>query len=180
MNSEVELINDEAFIGSTLKGIEIPSRVKRICQNAFDECKYLVCVSFAKNSKIEVIYLNVWMYLRLQIVPSGFLVPSSVTNICDNCFFCCSKLKDVSFHEDSELRTIEKEIFSGSSIDRFEIPSKIYNLDSGWPIGFTNINMPRVSSKSQNFTYYYNKTLILGKSDQKVTHLTLLCLQERI
>ena len=55
-------------------------------------------------------------------------IPSNVTEICDNAFYGCSKLRSVVFAEDSKLRSIGQYAFKDTSIETITIPPLITEI----------------------------------------------------
>ena len=57
-NSELEIIDKNAFSKSSIVNITIPRQVKNICENAFSECEQLKCVRFDEFSELQFIDEN--------------------------------------------------------------------------------------------------------------------------
>ena len=75
-------------------------------------------------------------------------------------------LKSLQFPADSELRTIEQNAFSNSSIESLTIPPKVSELKPGWCLEAYNLKNVALMPNNPNFRSL-NDIFILGKSDQK-------------
>lgn len=97
-------------------------------------------------------------------------MPPHITIIGKKAFAYSNSIKNVSFHENSELQIIEKDAFCGSKIERLEIPSGVVELKEGWCNKTKYLNDLNLfqTDKKPNFIQYDGK-LILGKMIQKVT-----------
>ncbi len=100
-------IND-TFAYSGLKEITIPSGVTEISDWAFDTCKDLVTVNFAKDSKVERIGESAFYDCKSL---KNIVLPSTVTEISYVAFYNCSSLEKINIPE--MCTTIEKDAFNG-------------------------------------------------------------------
>lgn len=93
-------IADSAFSNDfngnySIKSVVIPSSIKRIGKNAFEDCIYLENVSFASDSQLE----QVGDYAFFNcLVLNTVLMPSTVTSLGDFVFLNCEKLTQYSYN----------------------------------------------------------------------------------
>lgn len=80
---------------------------------------------------------------------------------------------DIGNFENTKIRSIEKETFSGSAITSLTIPSTVEDLKEGWCKGTTDLKHVSISQQNEYFTKIDNK-LIVGKSDKKSNVFDLL------
>lgn len=57
------------------------------------------------------------------------VIPHTVTLIRENAFYNCSKLSEVTFEEDSQLKIIESSAFCGSGVKEINIPHGVEKID---------------------------------------------------
>lgn len=93
-------IADSAFSNNfngnnSIKSVVIPSSIKKIGKNAFEDCIYLENVSFTSNSQLE----QVGDYAFFNcLVLNSVLMPSTVTSLGDFVFLNCEKLTQYSYN----------------------------------------------------------------------------------
>lgn len=115
--------------------VQIPSFIKII--GAFSFC----------NTKLECFYL-----------------PPQITRICEGAFINCEKMTQFEIPPNSELEVIEKDAFSGSSIKRLLIPSKVSEIQDNWysfPLYFEEMTL---MPNNKHFISI-DDTMIVGKED---------------
>lgn len=95
-----------------------------------------------------------------------------VTSISVNAFSESRRIKSISFPEDSELTTIERNVFVHSSIQSISIPTSLIDLQKGWS-SISNINKIKVSSKNERYSIYEDK-YIIGKSSLEQENYDIL------
>lgn len=139
-NSQLISIEENAFSSSRIENITIPpstqfltdgwcsftSNLTKITlspQNryfSFIENKYIIKKSDKKNDDIIVFACRDIEEIN---------VPSFIKRIAANSFSNCSRLKKVSFSDDSHLDSIGKESFFSSSIEKISIPSNVTRIE---------------------------------------------------
>ena len=77
--------------------------------------------------------------------------------------FVSTEIESVEFSSDSEIQTIEGEVFSNSFINKFSIPSSLTELKEEWCFGTSKLVTINVSPENQ---YYknYGDNLVIGRS----------------
>lgn len=121
-------------IGCSLVELTIPDKVITLGERAFFGCAWLKIVRFGKCSALK------------KIGPEAFsgcpgnpcalkeiIIPDSVEELCDKCFFNCKELSVVTFGESSSLKRIGVEAFSGlkgheCSLKAIRIPDRVEEL----------------------------------------------------
>lgn len=58
-------------------------------------------------------------------------IPSKVSTLCEDLFNSCENLTKVEFHADSNLQTIESDVFSYSNIEEIIFPARLRELKKG-------------------------------------------------
>ncbi|KAK8843683.1 hypothetical protein M9Y10_024746 [Tritrichomonas musculus] len=84
-----------------------------------------------------------------------------------------SKISTLSFPEDSEVRTFNKDFIANTGITTLYIPASVVELKTGWCWCTDYLNNIYLSPKSKNFAYIEN-TFLVGKSDKKSDVFDLL------
>ncbi|KAK8844354.1 hypothetical protein M9Y10_024568 [Tritrichomonas musculus] len=138
------------YADRNIKTIKIPEDVKRIESYGFS-CSNIENISISK----------------------------SVTEICENAFSYCKKLRHVEIPFDSELQTIEENTFTYSTIESLTVPSSIVEFKQGWCRDTPKLKKVAVISNNvQNVVCIDNK-LIIGKSDVKSDNYDVLIFVNR-
>ena len=92
----------------TLSEVNIPASVTTIWEGAFDSCVKLESITFASDSKLEVIGESAFKSCSAL---KSITIPASVTAIGEGAFYGCSNLATVSFADVSALPTIGEDAF---------------------------------------------------------------------
>lgn len=102
-----------------------------------------------------------------------------IKEIKNDAFKFSSRIKSIKFAPDTELQTIGKHTFAGSTVRSISIPSCVSELSNGWCDGiqrFTKVTV--MECKTQNLIFYENK-IIIGKSDSKSDQYDILYYAQR-
>ena len=100
-----------------IEEIEIPNRVRELCDRCFYGCWSLRRVTFAQPSSVERIGVEAF---SCEKNPGEFTavccieeieIPDSVRELCDRCFYRCSSLRRVIFGASSSLERIGVDAF---------------------------------------------------------------------
>lgn len=120
-------IGEGAFSGCKgLTSITIPESVTEIRSNAFRNCSALSTVTFAPNSRLEIIEESAFGDCGNL---ASISIPESVTYIGVAAFCNCKQLKFISFSENSQLSTIDRCAFQSCwSLTSVEIPKGVTNI----------------------------------------------------
>ena len=76
-----------------LQSAELAGSIERIEESAFEDCRSLVCVTFATPSALD--YIGDWAFYNCHELQS-LAIPEGVTGIGKAAFFGCTYLKDVT------------------------------------------------------------------------------------
>ena len=117
----IEKIGEEAFAGTKIKSIVIPSSINEICRSAFENCSNLSKVTL--NEGLEKIDTGVFQRTNI----SSITIPSSVKEIDFNAFYKCFNLIQVTFNEG--LEKIGSYAFMDTKIKSIVIPSSVKEIN---------------------------------------------------
>jgi hypothetical protein len=117
----LQRIEKEAFCGTGLKNMTIPSSVEVIGDDCFYECKSLCEVTFETGSKLQRIETLAFRETGLK----KMTIPSSVEVIGEFCFSSCESLSEVTFERGSKLQRIEKYALCETDLKKMTIPSSV-------------------------------------------------------
>ncbi len=127
--SSVELIDNSAFMESSLVSVDIPRGVKVIGSSAFEQCKSLREVSFESDSALNYIFDNAFCGC---ISLSSIEIPRGVTKIGKSAFESCESLCEVTFEKQSALQMIDMNAFGAClSLTEITLPSSIETIADG-------------------------------------------------
>lgn len=82
-------------------------------------------IIFQNDSEITTIGESAFSYSSLERIT----IPSKVSKIGINAFFCCIKLDSVTFEENSQIQIISKSLFSNSSLKSITIPRNVETIE---------------------------------------------------
>lgn len=120
-DSELQVIDQNAFNNTLIESISIPSHVKKIGKHAFSNCKKLAKVSFTDDSELEIIDKEAFSSTAIEEI----IIPPHVKAIGEYAFTYCNQLKKVLFDSNSELEFIGDYSFSSSAIEDIVIPPHV-------------------------------------------------------
>lgn len=106
------------FANRDLKTISIPSYIKEISNNAFENCKYLKEIKFQANSNLEIIQSKAFSKAGIEKIE----FPVKLKHINSNAFDECTNLKSAEFPQNSEIYLIDSGAFRSLGIEKIEIP----------------------------------------------------------
>ena len=125
-----------------LKDVSLPSTLKKIGNNAFENCYYLTHIEL--NEGLEYIGDDAFYGTRIEEVE----IPGSVTEIGESAFENCSdieaKMTKINLHDG--LQKIGKSAFAFQKIEICEIPDSVTQIGSAAIIGckkLRKIRLPR-------------------------------------
>lgn len=167
--SFIKKIGSFAFSGSSIERIFIPSFISHVGQSAFDRCKKLKTVEISRDTKLEVIEKELFMFTSIE----KFIVPLSVKKICENSFSYCSKLRKIEIQKESKLEVIQKDAFSCSPIESILIPSTVKELENGWCSELKELTKVTIMPNNERYIYF-NDELIVEKNDLKSNEYDVL------
>ena len=116
---KITKIPDQAFYGSDIKSITIPSNIKEIGERAFESCTSLKSISIP-NSVREIGWRAFCDCYNLTHIN----IPDSVTEIGDCAFFDCTSLKSITISD--SVTEIGRTIFYKCyNLKRISIPKHL-------------------------------------------------------
>ncbi|KAK8872116.1 hypothetical protein M9Y10_007875 [Tritrichomonas musculus] len=143
-NSQLEKIEKFAFFKISIESIEIPSQVKELGEGLFRVASKLNKVRVSPENQIFCSLEDKIIFKKTKVEQDNYdcliygvnniksvIVPSSIEHICNYAFDGCEKLKKIEIQNDSKLKTINKESFSFTSIDKIRIPSQVELIGYG-------------------------------------------------
>lgn len=172
-DSDLHIIEEDAFYDSSIERIQIPSSVISIEQSAFCFCKNLTTIIIPPDSKITVISSSLFSSSSIK----SFTLPPGIVRIEENAFSCCS-LETLNIPENSQLNCICSEVFCSSKITHLFIPPLLKELKDGWCRETIELKSIVVSPRNQFFMLIDNK-ILLGKSDPTKQDYDVLCFAVR-
>lgn len=117
-------------------------------------------VRFVQNNTIQNGVVN---------IPKSIIYEDTefiITHLCENSFKNVSNVETVKFSEDSEIKVIERNAFSSSSIKHLCIPSSIAEFNENWCFDSKITEIEIIEREQKNIKCYDDK-FVLAKSDIK-------------
>lgn len=171
-SQESEIYDVLIFARKDVKKVTIPSFIKRIANNAFEDCSSLKYVTFSEGSQLLSIGKNAFKSSAIKNIS----IPSNVIRIEESAFNSCRNLKKTIFEENSELRKIDKNVFYNTSLRSFSIPPKVDCIDNFALSNCANIGIVEINSKLISFNLNSlknsNSALLLVPSKTTVNLIT--------
>lgn len=141
-NSELRIIESDAFINSSLEAISIPATVNELQEGWCKGTSKLTKINLSKENPNFKLYNQ--RFLMSKNEKNEFeniifanrdvkeaQIPNFIKHIKPFAFYECEQLNKIEFSDDSLLETIEKESFSYSSIEKIKIPSTVKKIGDG-------------------------------------------------
>ncbi len=138
-----ESVNSDQYYGaffscSALKTIVIPASVETIGQSAFKKCTSLLSVSFEDGSQLKSIeggYFHgsnsTWdpdRYMGAFSDCSSLLSIEIPASVGDYAFYRCNALKQVSFVNNPQLKTIGEHAFENIDVESIIVPASVETI----------------------------------------------------
>ena len=121
-NQDITELEEEAFMGETIKSITLPNSITKIGNYAFQNCKQLASITLP-NSITSIPLCAFDGCAKLKDV----IIPSSVTKIYESAFDGCSSLTNIIIPND--VTFIGMSAFNGcSSITSITIPNNVVTI----------------------------------------------------
>ena len=121
--SEIEA---NAFQGSALMKITLPSGIRTIGENAFSGCTSLKRVDFSLCNSLNIISQSAFQQTAIKEVS----IPNSVRQINNKAFYQCSSLEVLTFENGAKVEHIGESAFEGTIIYSLSIPASITSIES--------------------------------------------------
>ncbi|KAK8852946.1 hypothetical protein M9Y10_017942 [Tritrichomonas musculus] len=173
-NSNLKIIERDAFRETKIEEIFIPASVTKICYSAFLGCSNLRKVELPTNSNLQTIESRVFGETKIEEIS----IPASVTKIGENAFCRCKNLAKIEIPTNSNLKVIENEAFSGSNIEEISFPEGLIELEEEWCNDIHSLAKIIISPSNGQFVFKDDKYL-LGKSDSKSDEFDILLFARR-
>ena len=170
-NSRLTTIEEHAFYRCMyLEKIEIPASVTSIGGYAFNSCEDLKELAFAPNSQLKSIGEYAFGAVSTDTVSPAYTsvqIPASVTEIGQNAFYHCTKLKTVEFEEGSQLKALGDGVFVDcGKLETVELPSGITEIGAG---AFANCGSLKEFTIPANVETIGETAFALCKNLEKIT-----------
>jgi hypothetical protein len=123
--TQLSMITSDAFRGSGLTSILIPSSVVLLGSGSFAECTSLQSVVFESGSRLSRIDNGAFYESKLRSIT----VPSSVVEIGDSAFQYCTLLESVIFESGSRLSAISSYPFAWTPLSSIMIQPNLDFID---------------------------------------------------
>lgn len=135
-----------------LKEIKIPSKIKVIASNAFENNRnHINTAEFEENSELQLIDDEAFIRSTIEYIS----IPKSVTYI-GKMAFKNSNLERIEIPKDSELMKCGESFIDNTNIESFYIPSHFVGLENGWCCGLNKLKKFIVSPENQIFKFDEN------------------------
>ena len=131
-SSRLERIGVCSLSRTSICELNIPDRVEYLCDKCFCACKKLTRINFCASSMAKTFgrtLLSVGP--ELSCLVHEIIIPDSVLELCDECFFGCNGLKRVTFGKSSALEYIGFQCFVLSTLESFRMPSSVKLFGGG-------------------------------------------------
>ncbi|KAK8897379.1 hypothetical protein M9Y10_015325 [Tritrichomonas musculus] len=183
------------FARRNIKKVVIPSFIERISPYAFYCCKQLCHVEIPTNSKLQSIGALAFSFSSVKkiIVPSrvskieksafsncrmmeSICIQSGIKEIGESAFASCKKLRRFDIPSNSEIQTINKELFSGSAIESIVIPPSVKEIGENaflFCVKLKIIEIDENSNLTGNFFAEYKRAIIMIPYKKKDDFITL-------
>lgn len=129
-------LEDGVFAESGLQEICFPKTLQVIGDRCFEDCHYIESVTFPENSDLSKIGASAFRRSSLRSI----CLPN-VTDLGEACFGEINTLKEVSFVNECQLKSIEHDIFAGSKFEKFTIPRDVESVNPTLLMGITHVEV---------------------------------------
>ncbi|KAK8875922.1 hypothetical protein M9Y10_006100 [Tritrichomonas musculus] len=177
-DSELLTIEKEAFFGTLIDTLTIPSKVKELKEGWCSFTSKLTNIKLSQDNPNFTYYndlmilgkskdnsetFDLLIFARRDIYRGN--IPSTVKRICSYSFNDCYNIKFIEFSKDSQLVSIDKCAFLYSSVESISIPATVEQLNEGWCEGTTKLSKFILSPENQYYSTL-NPKIIVKKSDK--------------
>lgn len=125
-DSQLQIIEDNAFYATNIKTVTIPKNVNYIGKSAFQNCNQLSKVLFEQGSVIRMIGENCFDSCKILTLE----IPKTLLSISSNLFKNCEKLSEISFEAGSQCSIIGSSAFAGTAIRSISLPGSIFKIEN--------------------------------------------------
>lgn len=159
-DSDVEMIDEDAFNGSIIQDIEFPKSLKIISDSSFISCN-LQQIDLS-NTQIKIIGEKAFYHSNL----ANIKLPKSIKQIQNEAFLECKNLNSIEIPEDSDLKFIGFHAFAYSTLKKFTIPLKIKDFNPDWFFSTSQLtDLTFTPHLNRNFRWYdEGRSIIVSRS----------------
>ncbi|NLL55985.1 MAG: leucine-rich repeat protein [Clostridiales bacterium] len=127
-NKPVKIIEELAFANQDqIETIIVPDTIIAIRPSAFSNCTSLTSIDLTKTN---IDRFNSKIFENCESLQT-LAVPDSVINIVNDAFSGCSSLSELIFTKESQLKTLYKEAFKDTKVNRLTLPYLMKNRFEG-------------------------------------------------
>lgn len=186
-NSEVTQFKSYSFHLTSIKKLQIPSSLKYIEEECFDEIRDLVDIEVSPKNKFFT-YQNELLLGKSEenleeydiLITASFniqnaVIPSSIRHINTYCFHDHNNLESIIFEKNSVLCEINENIIS-KSLKKLNIPNSVTQIDPNCFKEAKNLIDIEISNSNKVFKYVNNSFLMKKKDEtSKDFDIILFC-----
>ena len=159
-DSELQIIEKEAFANSSIEKIIFPSSVTKICENSFYQCENLSRIEFLPNSKLHIIESDAFSNSSIE----ELLIPSSISELKERwCFGTPNLTKVKVMPNNKSLMNLNNQLIIGKSDNKSDNYEKnFFTISNEFSIlKYSNVLKYQ---KYENFLLEYYFTILIIKS----------------
>lgn len=145
----VTSIGKEAFLGSFLKDISLPSTIETIGSHAFKTCTFK---KLDLPANLKVIGAYAFCEAIYSTTPIDLVIPSGCTAIKDFAFNSCS-IRSIRFN--SKLTTLGQYSFAATDLTEVEIPATVSSLGNGVFAGCEKLKTATLKGNRTTLPYQF-------------------------
>ena len=119
----IKVITSNAFQGTLIESIFIPSSVTKICRGAFDCCSHLERIELAPDSKLQVIERHAFKNTSIK----SFVIPPLVIFVEAEAFAFCEFLPILEIDENTVGKWKSKILLDCYNLQIIMVPNKLRN-----------------------------------------------------
>ena len=167
-NSELKIIENNAFDSSSIESIEIPTSVvelkKEWCSNTLNLNKFNVMPNNEHYSNIDNDFIvgksdlnsniyDILVFARRNIIKAK--IPPFIKVIRSHAFEHCEKLKYIEIKNDSELHIINENAFAYATLKRINLPNNLTRISDNAFFQCSKLNFVQTIGKNA----FYNSPI---------------------
>lgn len=137
----VKEIGIQAFEGTALESVYIPSSVQSVGAYAFNKCKEL------KNVTISEGVMQFGMFAFAETALEKVIIPSSVQYISSFVFFNCDNLTEMTFKFNNPKYYMNDLFLECDNNIKLFIPSEAFDLYSNWIASNSNVTVYEINNE---------------------------------
>ena len=188
-SSEVKIIEPNAFFSYSINSITLPPSVTQIKDGWCSYAPSLSKIKVDPNNQYYKSYQDQFIFAKSSPEQENFnvlifsvsqiqiaTIPDYIEIFGPRAFYICDKLSQITLSPNSNLKIIENEVFSYSSIESFTIPASVVEIKEEWCKNATKLKVVKVDPNNKRYSNYDDK-FVIGKSsiDQENFDVLLFC-----